>query len=56
MDNTLIRALRYLHSSAPESQDNLRLLLEESLKNKYGQGKEIGPLLNVPPKVFYKIS
>lgn len=47
MDPNLLRGIRYLHSSTSESYSQLRNLLEESLKSKYGSAIDLGPYLPV---------
>ncbi|GLV45127.1 Integrator 12 [Carabus blaptoides fortunei] len=42
MDSCFVRAIRYLHSTSSDSLNNLRVLLDEAIKNKYGTSKDLG--------------
>lgn len=51
MDSCFVRAIRYLHSNASDSQNNLRVLLDEAIKYKYGTSKDLGPFGFYPANV-----
>lgn len=53
MDNTITRAIKYLHSGLPDSQYYLGLLLDESIKtSSYDVIPELSEMLNLPPVVY----
>lgn len=53
LDPQFVQGLRLLHSSNKDSMDQLRLLLDETIKQKYGLAKM---LCNVLHKKVWKIN
>lgn len=51
LDSVFVRAIKYLHSSAVDSEYCLGILLDEAIKSTYGANIELSAILNHPPMV-----
>lgn len=55
LDSVLIRAIKYLHSSASDSEYCLGMLLDEAIKSTYGINSELSAILSHPRMVKFLV-